>query len=268
MKGELYVGATPLGHLGDLSARIGEVMASVDFLLCEDTRVTLKLAQKFNSRAKLLSLHQFNELNVVRKWGQLLEQGKKMLLVTDAGTPGISDPGFHLVEYALNCENVQVIPIPGPSSVTTALSVSGFDSRKFAFVGFMPRKESEIQSLLFEYAPLQVPVVFFESAKRLKQTMEILMKNMTHDTKIVICKELTKQYEFIKKDTLARVMNWIYSNPDKVKGEWTCVLGPYQSQKTRVEIPDIQSIADFFGISKWESEKIHRRLVRKSLDSV
>jgi len=139
--GKLYIVATPIGNLGDITLRALETLKSVDFVLCEDTRVTSRLLSHYEIKTPTISYHQHSEDKKVREIIDLLNKGKNLALVTDAGTPGISDPGNRLIESVINnSKSIEVIPIPGPSAVVTALSISGFSTDKFVFMGFPPHK--------------------------------------------------------------------------------------------------------------------------------
>ena len=217
IKKGLYIVSTPIGNLEDITLRALEVLRNSEYILCEDTRVSKKLLNKYNIHTKLISNHKFNEKKNLEKIEFLLSEKKIISLISDSGTPLISDPGKVLVNF---CENnkINIFPIPGPSAVITALSVSGF-SNKFYFHGFMAEKKSQILNDLENLSTLDCSIVFFLSSKKILK-MTPLLKKYFYDRKIVICKELTKFYEEIIKCEVKNL------NLDKIilKGEITIVI--------------------------------------------
>ena len=217
IKKGLYIVSTPIGNLEDITLRALEVLRNSEYILCEDTRVSKKLLNKYNIQTKLISNHKFNEKKNLEKIEFLLSEKKTISLISDSGTPLISDPGKILVNF---CENnkINIFPIPGPSAVITALSVSGF-SNKFYFHGFMAEKKSQILNDLENLSTLDCSIVFFLSSKKILK-MTPLLKKYFYDRKIVICKELTKFYEEIIKCEVKNL------NLDKIilKGEITIVI--------------------------------------------
>ena len=217
IKNGLYIVSTPIGNLEDITLRALEVLRNSEYILCEDTRVSKKLLNKYNIHTKLISNHKFNEKKNLEKIEFLLSEKKIISLISDSGTPLISDPGKVLVNF---CENnkINIFPIPGPSAVITALSVSGF-SNKFYFHGFMAEKKSQILNDLENLSTLDCSIVFFLSSKKILKIIPLLKKYF-YDRKIVICKELTKFYEEIIKCEVKNL------NLDKIilKGEITIVI--------------------------------------------
>ena len=217
IKKGLYIVSTPIGNLEDITLRALEVLRNSEYILCEDTRVSKKLLNKYNIHTKLISNHKFNEKKNLEKIEFLLSEKKIISLISDSGTPLISDPGKVLVNF---CENnkINIYPIPGPSAVITALSVSGF-SNKFYFHGFMGEKKSQILNDLENLSTLDCSIVFFLSSKKILK-MTPLLKKYFYDRKIVICKELTKFYEEIIKCEVKNL------NLDEIilKGEITIVI--------------------------------------------
>src|SRR3989338_5264724 len=171
MAGTLYIVATPIGNLGDISFRAIEVLKSVNHVLCEDTRVTRVLLDHYGITTPTISYHQHSEEKKVRKIRELLEEGKNLALVTDAGTPGISDPGNKLVEFLVRSSEFGVIPIPGVSAVVTALSISGFPTDKFIFLGFPPHKKGR-KTFFKNISKIEDTVVFYESKHRILKALE------------------------------------------------------------------------------------------------
>ncbi|MBL7150072.1 MAG: 16S rRNA (cytidine(1402)-2'-O)-methyltransferase [Candidatus Pacebacteria bacterium] len=221
----LYIIGTPIGNLEDLSFRALRILKEVDLILCEDTRVTKKLLDNYGIKAQALSYHQHSKLKKVEEIIQLLKEGKNLALVSDAGTPGISDPGNKLVEEVINRlrDEVKVIPIPGPSAVTAAASISGFPMDKFIFMGFPPTKRKR-KKFFEEMINSKYPVIFYESPYRIMKTLKEL-SSFVGDREIVVCRELTKKFETTYRGTIKEVIEKI--NPlagGKIKGEFVAIV--------------------------------------------
>ncbi len=217
LKKGLYLIPTPIGNLGDITLRAIEILKKSDFILCEDTRVSKKLLDKFEINVSLISNHKFNETKNLKKIINLLEDDKIISMISDAGTPGISDPGSVLINECLK-QNIEVIPLPGPSAVTTAISVSGFNE-KYLFYGFFPEKEKMIKEELNKLSNLNFCLVFFVSPKKINRIIPFL-KTYFSDRKILICREISKYYEeYIRLDL--EDLELFKSEP---KGELTIVL--------------------------------------------
>ena len=187
----LYIVSTPIGNLSDITIRALEILKISDYVVCEDTRVSRKLLDKFQIKANLISNHKFNEKKILNKITNLLENKKLISLISDAGTPCISDPGGIIVRECIK-KDINIFSIPGPSSVTSAVSVSGFTDRYF-FYGFFPEKNKEINKDFKILAELNSSIVFFVSAKKFFKIIPIL-KKFFPDREILICKEITKLY--------------------------------------------------------------------------
>ena len=217
LKKGLYLIPTPIGNLGDITLRAIEILKKSDFILCEDTRVSKKLLDKFEINVSLISNHKFNETKNLKKIINLLEDDKIISMISDAGTPAISDPGSVLINECLK-QNIEVIPLPGPSAVTTAISVSGFNE-KYLFYGFFPEKEKMIKEELNKLSNLNFCLVFFVSPKKINRIIPFL-KTYFSDRKILICREISKYYEeYIRLDL--EDLELFKSEP---KGELTIVL--------------------------------------------
>jgi 16S rRNA (cytidine1402-2'-O)-methyltransferase len=219
-KGVLYVCATPIGNLSDCSERVVSTLSFVDHVAAEDTRVTLNLLGHFAIKTPLVSLQKFNEASRVDLFASWLSQGKNIALVSDAGTPNISDPGSRLIRD-ISSRGFSVIPIPGPSSITALLSVSGLLADHFYFGGFLPKKSSESLTLLDSLKTLRVPLVFFDSPKRIEKTVSLIEASYPL-ARIVLGKELTKTYEWIFRGTISEAVQAIQTVP--IKGEWCFVV--------------------------------------------
>lgn len=234
MKGKLYVVATPIGNLDDITARAVHVLSTVDLIAAEDTRNTLTLLNKLNIKTKLVSNHKFNENSKVKTFIDKLSSGQSIALVSDAGTPCISDPGHVLVSRAAE-ENIEVIGVCGPCAAATAVSVSGFDARSFVYLGFLPREHSKIRSVLQIFdTPIKPLVVFYESPRRIINSLEVIAESFPH-TQLCLCNDLTKKFERIYRGAPQEVVEELRDNPDHQKGEYTCVI---ENRETSVSPPD------------------------------
>ena len=235
---KFYIVATPIGNMGDITLRAIETLKSVDLILCEDTRETKKILDKHNINKPTMSYHAQSKLAKTEKIFELLEEGKNLALVSDAGTPGISDPGALLVSKIKEKFNltlrppltgegwgevdVQVIPIPGATALITALSGSGLPTHEFTFLGFLPHKKGR-ETLFKEIRDAKRTMVFYESPHRILKTLESLVK-FCPDKKVCIARELTKIYEEFKTGTPSEVLEYFNTNPDKQRGEFTIVI--------------------------------------------
>jgi 16S rRNA (cytidine1402-2'-O)-methyltransferase len=226
LKKGLYLIPTPIGNLADITLRAIELLKNSDFILCEDTRVSKKLLDKLKIKTKLISYHKFNEVKNLNKIIDLLKDNKIVSLISDAGTPSISDPGAILINKCLQY-NINVIPLPGPSAVTTAVSISGF-SEKYLFYGFFPEKEKKIKEELDKLSNLNFCFVFFVSPKKINKIIPHL-KNYFDDRKILICREISKYYEeFIRSN-----LNELELFKNEPKGELTLVISEKMIDKKK-----------------------------------
>lgn len=216
----IILAATPIGNLGDVTTRLVEALTNATVIASEDTRVTVHLlkALGIENRPRLISLHDHNERG---KAAELVELARDtdVLVLSDAGMPTVSDPGFHLVDAAVQA-GVVVTALPGPSAVLTALAVSGLPTDRFTFEGFLPRKHGERVSALRELAAERRTMVFFESAKRLAGSLTDLAATLGADRRVVVCRELTKFFEEVKRGTAAELAVWADAG---VKGE-ICIV--------------------------------------------
>jgi len=220
MPGTLWVCATPIGNLDDVSPRLLETLRRVAVVCAEDTRHTLRLFSRFEIHTRLESLHEHTSEAKIAILTRRLLDGEEMALVTDAGTPGVSDPGPALVRAASDA-GVQISPIPGPCALTSAISVSGFDAQRFSFVGFLPRKPGRIRKLLASYVARGETWAFYESPFRLRKTLGFLAE-IAPDARVVVCRELTKQYEETVRGSATEVAA-LFGGRGEVKGE-LCVV--------------------------------------------
>ena len=221
---KFYVVATPIGNMGDITFRAIETLKNVDLILCEDTRQTKKLLDKYNINKLTMSYHAKSKIEKIDKIFELLEEGKNLALVSDAGTPAISDPGAMLVSKIKTHFNdsVDVIPVPGASALVTALSASGLPTHEFTFLGFLPHKKGR-ETLFKEISQTKRTMVFYESPHRILKTLESLAR-FCPDKKVCIARELTKIYEEFKTGTPAEVLEYFLNNKEKQKGEFTVIV--------------------------------------------
>ena len=225
-KTKFYVVATPIGNLGDISFRAIETLKSVDFILAEDTRVTKKLLSFYEIEQKVFSYNTHASEDKSNKILEELKNGKNIALVSDAGTPTISDPGFKIISKVREkiSERVDIIPIPGPSALISAFSISGISSAQFTFYGFFPRKKGR-QTLITEIKDSQRTSVFYESPHRLLKTLQLLAENLDEDRKVFVARELTKIYEEKILGSPQEVFEFFEKFSEKVRGEFVIIIG-------------------------------------------
>lgn len=225
MPGILYMVATPIGNLEDITFRAIKTLKEVDLILAEDTRKTIQLLNHYEITTHAVSYHQQSNLSKKQEILNMLMQGKNIALVTDAGTPGISDPGNELIDFLLTqIPDLKIIPIPGASSITSALSVSGFNTNNFLFIGFWPKKKTK--KLLEKIKTLDCPVVFFESPFRIMKTLSLLLVEFPQK-RIFIGQELTKIHERNLRLTISEAKDELEKEQKelgRVKGELVCIL--------------------------------------------
>ncbi|MBA2710905.1 MAG: 16S rRNA (cytidine(1402)-2'-O)-methyltransferase [Tatlockia sp.] len=221
--GILYIVATPIGNRDDISLRALQILKSVDSILAEDTRHSGQLLNMLGIQKPLLSLHAHNESQKSDQIISALEQGKSFALISDAGTPLISDPGFPLVHLAHE-KQIRVEPIPGPCALIAALSAAGVACDSFTFVGFLPAKQTARQEKLAQLKISEHTVVFYESTHRIMDCLDDLIKVYGLDYKMVVAKELTKAFENFIRGSVAEIRDWFLSEPAHSKGEFVLIL--------------------------------------------
>ena len=224
-KGTLYIVSTPIGNMEDITLRALRILKEVDLIAAEDTRRTGLLLKHFGIQAPLTSYFEGNELKKKEFILEKLKEGKKVALVSDAGTPGVSDPGFRLIQLAIE-NQLPIVPIPGSSAVITALSVSGLPTDAFLFKGFLPHKSKKRRDLLGELENVRETLVFYESPHRISETLRDILE-ILGDREIVLTRELTKVYEEIIRGKVSEILNQVGDRT--LKGEITLVI----SGKTR-----------------------------------
>jgi 16S rRNA (cytidine1402-2'-O)-methyltransferase len=218
----LYLVSTPIGNLEDITLRAIRILGEIDFIACEDTRKTGLLLQKMEikTKAKLLSYFEENELKRIPQIINLLKEGKNVALVSSAGTPTISDPGFKLVRECINQE-IKIESIPGSSAILTALTSSGLPTDKFLFLGFLPKKQGKRKKVWELVSSTQVSIIFFESPHRLVKSLQEI-QNEFGDIEIIICRELTKVHEEIRREKASQAIE--HFEKSKPKGELTILF--------------------------------------------
>lgn len=221
--GIFYVVATPIGHLDDITARAVQVLGQVDLILAEDTRHSLPMLRRFGVRTPLQALHEHNEYRRLPKIIERLQAGENIALIADAGTPLISDPGYLLVR-ALRERDVAVVPIPGPSALTCALSAAGVPTDRFVFEGFLPPKQQERLRRLRALAREPRTLVFFEAPHRILATLEDAASVFGGVRRGVLARELTKTFETFRSGPLSDLHAWLQANPEQRKGEFVLLI--------------------------------------------
>lgn len=244
--GKLFLVPTPIGNLKDITLRALEILRGVDIIAAEDTRQTLKLLNHFEIKKKLMSYHKHNEMSKGQDIINILKNGESVAIVTDAGTPGISDPGEVIVRNCIK-ENIRFEVLPGATAITTALVYSGLDTTRFLFRGFIPRESKERKILLEEVSEVKDTIIFYESPHRIISTLYFLRENLGN-RKIALCKELTKLHENIIRGNIEDVI--IELEGESIKGEFVIVV----EGKTQEEIDKINK-------EKWKNIDIDKHIV-------
>jgi 16S rRNA (cytidine1402-2'-O)-methyltransferase len=220
--GTLYIVGTPIGNLEDMTFRAVRILQNVDLIAAEDTRHTGKLLQHFQVKTPQISYHDHNRFQRLGELLEKLHQGNTIALVTDAGMPGISDPGYELVKACAQ-ENINIIPIPGVSASITGLSVSGLPTDRFIFEGFLPTKAKERQAKLEEFTRESRTIILYEAPHRVRQTLQDFVESLGSEREIVLARELTKLHEEIWRGVVGDAL--LYYKEKEPKGEYTIILG-------------------------------------------
>lgn len=276
--GTLYLCGTPIGNLEDVSQRVVRILSSVHTIAAEDTRHTRKLLSAYDIQTPLISLHEHNEAARTPRVLQLLEDGHDVALVSDAGMPGISDPGSHVVRACIDA-GFEVVSVPGPTAFLTALVASGLPTTRFCFEGFLPRKRSERKHRLTELSGLPQTLLFYEAPHRLRAALTD-MHEVFGDRQAVLARELTKLHEEYVRGPLSRLIDWC--NTHEVRGEFVVVVEGASQDEVRLDVGDeeledhlrhlleeglsvrdaVRSVADRFGVSKRRVYDVALRLER------
>lgn len=216
----LYIVSTPIGNLEDITLRAIRILKEADYITCEDTRHAQKLLRKYEIKTKMISFHSYSGRIKLEKILTLLKEGKNIALISDAGTPGVSDPGYTLIKEAIKNE-IKISPIPGASALLAALAMSGQPMNRFVFLGFLPLKKGR-QTLLKSLKDEKRTIVFFESPHRLLKTLGQL-KEFIGDREVAVCKEMTKIHEEVIRGNPSKIIK--YFKKDKIKGECVVIVG-------------------------------------------
>ena len=246
----LYCVATPIGNMGDISFRAIKILQESDLILCEDTRVTKKILQKFEINKKLISNHKFNEKKNLEKVLEILKNKKIVSLVSDAGTPAVSDPGRILVQECVK-DKINIFPVPGASAVSAAISISGF-SDNFYFCGFLPEQQSQIKKLFNNLSSLEGSIVFFISPNKLHKRIDDL-KEYFSNRDIVICREISKYHEEYIRTSIKELSNINFSR----KGEITVIISELKKEKI-----------SFNELEESDKRKINQLIKKMSLKDI
>jgi len=231
LKPALYVVATPIGNLRDITFRAVETLRQADCIAAEDTRITGRLLSHYGITSKLLAVHEHNERRVIPQILQRIEQGAAIALVSDAGTPAISDPGAALVAAVLE-QGYPVIPVPGPSAAIAALSVAGFVTPHFLFYGFLPARAGQRASVLRELSGYPFTLVFYEAPHRIVDSVAALCDALGGGRRVLVARELTKLFETLHHGTLAGAAAWLRTNPEQERGEFVLVVAGAEVART------------------------------------
>ncbi len=227
MEGKLSVVATPIGNLADITLRALDTLKTADVIACEDTRVTAKLLARYEIQKPLLIFHAQSGKHATTRILQLLGEGKHVALVTDAGTPGVSDPGNELVREVRDRlrDDVVIEGIPGPAALTAALSIAGMPTHEFTFLGFLPHKKGR-QTLFKEIADSERAMVFYESPHRIEKALQSLAETLPEERRVSVLRELTKMHESVAEGTASEVQAHFVEHPDQVRGEFVVIVAP------------------------------------------
>lgn len=240
--GKLFIIATPIGNLSDITIRALETLKMVDLILCEDSRVTLKLLRHYDIDKQLFVYNDHSDEKARKKIITKLEEGLNIALVSDAGTPLISDPGYKLIQE-LRTLDVGIETIPGPCSIIAALTIAGIPTDRFMFIGFLPHKIIAKEKTFMESQFNNTSLVCFESANRLIETLELLEKYFSSSS-ISVVREITKLYEEVKSGSAREVKEYYQNNPDKLRGEIVLLIGPLKENEVNIETDIIDKLGE------------------------
>lgn len=218
----LYIIATPIGNLKDITLRALEILKKVDLIACEDTRVTRKFLARYKIKTPLISYHQHSKSQKIDFLIGKLNEGKDIALVADAGTPGISDPGNVLVAGAIK-NNIKIVPIPGASALTALISAAGIDTQKFIFLGFPPHKKGR-EKFFREVIAQKYPVIYYDSVHRLVKNLKFFKELKKEEFQVIVGRELTKMHEEIIRGSAEEALEYFEKNPEKLRGEFVIIV--------------------------------------------
>ena len=234
-RGQLFVVATPIGNLADISQRAIDTLKSVDVVAAEDTRHSRKLLSLLGIQSQLVSLHDHNERARSEAMVKRLQAGESIALISDAGTPMISDPGFHMIRAAQDA-GIRVIPIPGASAVISALSVAGLPANRFYFQGFLPEKTAARRAQLEKLVDIPETLVFYESGKRMTACLEDIAETLGADREAVICREITKLHETVIRDSVEDLLQGMQSGELEQRGEFVLLVAGAKADDSDIDM--------------------------------
>ena len=255
MSSKLYIVSTPIGNLEDITLRALNILKQVDLIACEDTRTTKKLLSRYQILKPLTSYHEHNEIEKAKELLSMLQEGHSIALVTDAGTPGVSDPGYRIVKLASENE-VQIFSVPGPSAAIAALSISGLPTSGFTFLGFPPKQKKRLIEYLERIKDYPETLVFYESPRRVIKTLES-MAEVFGERNASLGREITKMYEETLRGTLSEIVTTLKSR-DNLKGEFTLVIEGNSQDKGEFDSETIDDLLLYFkkeGVSLKDAVK-------------
>ncbi|MEE9238167.1 MAG: 16S rRNA (cytidine(1402)-2'-O)-methyltransferase [Thermodesulfobacteriota bacterium] len=255
MSSKLYIVSTPIGNLEDITLRALNILKQVDLIACEDTRTTRKLLSRYQIQKPLTSYHEHNEIEKAKELLSMLQEGHSIALVTDAGTPGVSDPGFRIVKLASE-NGVQIFSVPGPSAAIAALSISGLPTSGFTFLGFPPKQKKRLIEYLERIKDYPETLIFYESPRRVIKTLES-MAEVFGERNASLGREITKMYEETLRGTLSEIVTTLKSR-DNLKGEFTLVIEGNSQDKGEFDSETIDDLLLYFkkeGVSLKDAVK-------------
>ena len=262
MQGKLYLCATPIGNLEDITYRVLRTLQEVDLIAAEDTRNSIKLLNHFDIKTPMTSYHEFNKIEKAHQLVEKMQSGTNIALITDAGTPGISDPGEELVKIAYEA-GIEVTSLPGAAACITALTLSGLSTRRFAFEAFLPKDKKERKRVLEELKDETRTIIIYEAPHHLIKTLEELEKELDN-RKITLCRELTKKYEEAHRTTIHEVLD--YYKDKEPRGEYVLVVeGKSPEEKRQEEIASWESMSIEEHMAYYEEQGMDNKSAMKQV---
>jgi 16S rRNA (cytidine1402-2'-O)-methyltransferase len=255
MAGTLYLVATPIGNLEDITQRALRVLNEVDVIACEDTRHTRKLLNHYGIKTATISYHEHNEKERAKKLIEQLLCGSNVAVVSDAGTPGISDPGYRVVKLAIE-EGISVVPIPGPVALISALIVSGFPTDDFFFGGFLPARSGQRKTRLAEFRSLETTLIFYEAPHRIVETLHDVLE-VLGEREAVVARELTKLHETVERGRLSQLLEQ-FSSGGAIRGEIVLLIDRKVIEEPRLESDELMKL-----VAEWQAEGLDERAALK-----
>ena len=263
----LYLICTPIGNLNDFSIRSINTLKQVNRIYAEDTRVAARLLQHFDIHKKSSPFHEHNEANLITEITELLIGGESIAIMSDAGAPLISDPGFPLIKSCINLQ-IDFTVLPGPSSVINAVMLSGLPSNQFTFYGFLPKPIAARKEAASQLKASGIPYIFFESAKRLTKTIQIFLEVLSPNTQVSICREMTKQYESIYRGSLEEISKLLKDSKIKLLGEFVVIVHSPRSVKDHFELDESFCRAFLEYLSPAEASKLIAKITHSTKQEI